>query len=265
MEGIFERKNLKFYIKKVKGFWGFEPMFHSHMEIIHVLSGSIDMSINGCKKTVCAGETSITFPYCVHSYAPSDEAEAVILMFDPSIAEVFEKKLLSHNPRIPYVENSRDIPMLLEKILQYAAVDTPEYFDMARIYLLAVIGEILFSLELVSIEGTDISTVQKILIYCAEHYTEEITLKSISQSLYVSQSTITKIFSQKLACSFRDYINRLRISKAKYELEKTDRKIIDIMYACGFKNQSSFNRAFLEICDSSPNAYRKNHRKNMQS
>jgi len=257
MNGVFEKNNLKFFIKQVKGFWGFEPMFHSHMEIIHVISGSIDMTISGKKHTLLPGGLSVAFPYAVHSYAPSPEAEAVILMFDPAVVEPFEKKLLSGWPRDPFLEQTGEIPLMLQKILRYAALEEKEYREMAMIYLQVVVGEVLLSLDLVNTDGTDINTTQKILIYCSEHYTEDISIQSISQNIFVSPSTVTKTFSNKLDCSFRDYINRLRISKAKYELENTDRKITAVMNACGFQNQSSFNRLFLQICGMTPSKCRK--------
>lgn len=258
MTGIFEKKNLKLIIKQVKGFWGFEPMFHSHVEIIHVISGSIEMNISGEKHTLTQGGISVAFPYAVHSYAPSPDAEAVILMFDPSLAGYFEEKLLSCWPRSPFVEQPGEIPYILQKVLQYTNRSDGDAEAMAMIYLQVVIGETLLALDLMGTVGTDISTVQKILIYCSAHYTEDISLRSISQSIYVSQSAITKAFSNKLGCSFRDYINRLRISKARYELENSDRKITEIMNACGFRNQSSFNRTFLQICGTTPSQCRKN-------
>ena len=257
MEGIFEKNDLKFMIRQVKDFWGYAPMFHSHVEVIHVISGSIEMTISGSKHTLMAGEVSIAFPYAVHSYAPAPDAEAVILLFDPSVTGPFEKKLLSRWPLEPFVTDAGPVPMLLQKLLHCARSEDEDARELAMAYLQVVVGEVLLSLRLVGTEGTDISTIQKILIYCSQHYTEDISLKMISQSIYVSQSAITKTFSNKLGCSFRDYINRLRISKAKYELENTDRKITDIMNQCGFQNQSSFNRVFLEITGTSPSQCRK--------
>ena len=257
MEGIFEKNDLKFLIRQIKDFWGYAPMFHSHVEVIYVISGCIPMTISGRKHTLSAGELSIAFPYAVHSYTSAPDAEAIILMFDPSVAGPFEKKLLSRWPRVPYVTDGGSIAMLLQKLLHCAKVEGEDARELAMAYLQVVIGEVLLALDLVGTEGTDISTIQKILIYCSQHYTEDITLKMISQSIYVSQSAITKTFSNKLGCSFRDYINRLRISKAKYELENTDRKITDIMNDCGFQNQSSFNRVFLQITGTSPSQCRK--------
>ncbi len=254
MEGIFEKNDVKFYIRRSNNSWEYAPMFHSHAEIIYVISGSISMTISGCKYTLQPGQMSIAFPYAVHTYTTAPDTESIILLFDPSVAGSFEKKLLSHWPKSPFITDAGQIPILLEKLLVYAEKGNA---DLAMAYLQVVIGEALLALDLVGTEGTDIPTIQKILIYCSQHYTEDITLKRISQDIYVSQSAITKTFSGKLGCSFRDYINRLRISKAKYELENTDRKITEIMNRCGFQNQSSFNRVFLQITGTSPSQCRK--------
>ena len=50
MKGVFERNNLKISAKKVKGFYAFAPTFHSHMEILYVISGNINVSIDGVAK-----------------------------------------------------------------------------------------------------------------------------------------------------------------------------------------------------------------------
>lgn len=258
MNGIFEKNDLKFKITKVNGFRTFEPMFHPHMEVMYIISGSVNMSIDGISRTLMPGEMCVAFPYVTHSYENSDDAEAIILLFDPTITDLFEKRLISHKPVNPYIVNATSFLPLLEKIMYYSSHnDKRDNLTMANIYLVALLGEILFSVELTQIEGPAGNTVHKILLYCSEHYTEDISAKSVSQSLYISQSNITKTFAKKLGCSFREYINHLRINKAIYYLENTDMKIIEIMHECGFKNQSSFNRVFLDISGTTPSQIRR--------
>ncbi len=258
MEGIFENNELSIDVMKVNHINSYEPMFHHHMEIIYVISGSINVSIDSITHTLLPGEASITFPHIVHSYEASTDVEAYIIMFDPSIIDLYQTKLFSYKPINPYIKDGTPFLPLIEKILEYSSMNNIDYAKLANVYLLALVGEFLMALEIVKIKGTAFNTVRQILIYCAEHYTEDITAKTVSQSLYISQSTITKTFATLLGYSFREYINRLRIKKAKYYLEKTNCKIVDIMHECGFKNQSSFNRVFLEINGLTPSEYRKN-------
>ena len=95
------------------------------------------------------------------------------------------------------------------------------------------------------------------------HFTDEdISIKKIADELYISSSYVSKVFSCKLKYNFREYINELRIRRAKKLLSSTDRRIIDVMLDCGFKNQSSFNRVFSEHTGVSPSEYRRMKKEN---
>lgn len=256
MKGVFEKKNLRVIAKHVKEFWGYPPMFHAHSEIVYVVSGSINMMIDEVPRTLSAGELSIAFPYSIHGYVKSEDAEAIILLFTPAAAGAFEKKLISYKPAAPYISDARELYPILTKICNYMQTGDHDFEQTAYAYLEAVLGEILLSMELVSRKDSDLSTTQRILIYCSEHYKQDISVKSISSALFISESAVSKIFSSKLGYPFRQYINKLRISEAKHLLKNSDMKIIDIMYECGFKNQSSFNRVFYNDCQVTPKEYR---------
>ena len=43
-------------------------------------------------------------------------------------------------------------------------------------------------------------------------------------------------------------------------LERSDKRIVEIMLDCGFQNQSSFNRIFREVCGCCPREYQKAQR-----
>ncbi len=256
MQGIFEKNDVKISVTKVNGFMEFEPMFHSHMEIVYLLSGSIEVCIDGISKKLEAGEVSITFPYSVHSYEKSDDAEAILMLFSPSSAEVFERLLLGKRPQYPYLKADEKIHNVLVRLEELSKYTDEISVKTLSSYLSAAVGEIVSRLNFIDDATADADIVQKVLMYCSEHFTEDISINSISKALYISHSSVTKVFSLKMKFPFRDYINILRISKAKKLLKGTNKKIIDIMYECGFKNQSSFNRVFYKQCQITPKEFR---------
>ena len=131
----------------------------------------------------------------------------------------------------------------------------------AMAYVDAALGELLEILELVPADGPTGDMTVQVLSYCTENFTEDITVKTLAQALFISESYVSKLFTQKLKCSFRAYINTLRINKAQTLLRDTEKKILQIMTACGFRNQSSFNRVFLELTGVSPKDYRQANQK----
>ena len=240
-------------VKKVSGFIGYPPMFHPHGELIFVIKGSIKTVVDGEEHLLQAGEISLLFPYLTHSYEANPEAETIILLFDPS-ATAFNRLLLTHKPLCHYTDG-RAFQAMLERAFFMAENGR---IKTATGYLNAILGELFEILPMVENSVSSDNAVVRILEYCGEHFAEEITVKQLSDHLFLSESYISKIFSEKLKYGFREYINSLRIDKAQSLLERSDRKIIDIMNECGFSNQSSFNRVFRKICGLSPKEYRKN-------
>lgn len=252
MKGSFENSHVKITADIVYGFKRYLPSFHEHMEIVYVMDGKLNLCIDGQDRELSSSELSISFPYTIHSYAASPGATVIKIMFSPKMVELYEKALYANTPVVPYITNAQDILPLLMKILEYLHVDEKLTFT----YLTAAVGEITRKLELRKRENLDFSAMQLILMYCSEHFRENITAKNLAAALFLSESYISKIFSKKIGCSFRDYINTLRISEAKKLLKNTDTKITDIMYACGFNNQSSFNRIFYDYTGCTPYQYR---------
>ena len=124
-------------------------------------------------------------------------------------------------------------------------------------YLKALIGERLLKLDLKDTMPADCNLVRRLTTYCAEHFCEDIDVDKGCKAAFVSKRYVSKIFAEKVGCSFRDYINRLRISHAISLMENSSMKITDAMYECGFKNQSTFNRVFLEETGYSPREFKK--------
>jgi len=91
----------------------------------------------------------------------------------------------------------------------------------------------------------------------AEHYTEPLTRDILSKELGINKGYLSKIFSQVFESSFNQYLNNLRIERAKYLLENTEDTILDISLSCGFDSDRTFERAFKSVCSLTPSNYRK--------
>lgn len=255
MKGIFENSDINIFAKKVFGFGRYVPAFHKHMELLYVLSGNVKITIDNECRLLGPGEISISFPYAIHSYDHAPDATVLLVLFSPDAAGVFEEKLVGYKPKSPFITDNRDILPLIEKVTEYSVVNE----NMATAYLTAAIGEIIQSLSLVKVQKNDVNTIQQILSYCSENYKKNISIKDVADALFISESYVTKVFSVKLGCAFRKYINELRISEAKKLLRKKDMRITDVMYECGYNNQSSFNRIFLSEQGVTPRQYKDNN------
>lgn len=265
MKGIFERNDLSFDALHFVGFKGFPPMFHLHCEIVYVMKGEIKMMIDGHERTLHEGEISLVFPYVVHSYEASPDSDSYVLLFTPSAAGAFEGELKTRKPIYPYVldrEDLRDLFVRCEKLMKNTGESLGDInYKTASAYLFAIVGELIGTIDTAESDSMHENMIKPILLYCSEHFSDDdISIKKIADELYISSSYVSKVFSCKLKYNFREYINELRVRRAKKLLSSTDRRIIDIMLDCGFKNQSSFNRVFSDLTGVSPSEYRRRKR-----
>ena len=253
MKISFEKNDLRLVARQSRGFQGFPVMFHTHMEILCVIKGKIVVNIDGKTNVLKDGDICVVFPYVFHGYENSPEAEFRLIMFSPEVVFGFEKNVFSKRPSNPFFKMNDTFEMLTKKIVSLSKDN--EHIALA--YLSALVGEIMAVSDMINTENITETLVQRLLIYCNEHFNEDISVSSAATECFISESYVSKIFAKKFKRSFRAYINDLRINEAKVLLKKSDLKINEIMYTCGFKNQSSFNRVFMDSCGVSPREYRK--------
>ncbi len=98
----------------------------------------------------------------------------------------------------------------------------------------------------------------QVLEYIEQHLHEKITLSEVAHHFYVSQSTITQTFRNKLGLSFYRCVTQARLIAAKRLIEG-DQSLESIAEAVGFMDYSAFYRAFKQEYGISPRLYRTGH------
>lgn len=105
--------------------------------------------------------------------------------------------------------------------------------------------------------------INKVITYIQEHFQENITLSSVSESVGMSESAFSHFFKKRTNRNFIDYLNDIRIGYAAKLLYETSHTIAEVCYASGFNNISNFNRLFKKKKGQTPSEYRINIQKIM--
>lgn len=92
--------------------------------------------------------------------------------------------------------------------------------------------------------------------FIEEHYDEELRLSNLARHLAMSPFVLCKQFRRTTGVTFKDYVSRLRVEKAKTLLLNPKYRISEAAYAAGFQSLSNFNRHFRRITGQSPTRYR---------
>ncbi|MFD0677715.1 MULTISPECIES: helix-turn-helix domain-containing protein [unclassified Paenibacillus] len=106
--------------------------------------------------------------------------------------------------------------------------------------------------------GNLVSLIEK---YIQEHYTQDLGLEQIADEMGVSVKYVSRVFKDKTGEYLTDYINQVRIEKAKELLVQTDLRVNDIAERIGIHSRTTFLRVFKKVEGISPNEYRTLHKK----
>ncbi|MFT0846967.1 phosphoenolpyruvate hydrolase family protein [Actinomycetaceae bacterium L2_0104] len=98
--------------------------------------------------------------------------------------------------------------------------------------------------------------VREVIDYVSANYGGRVRLADLCAILGYSRSTISKLFTQTVGVSFREYLSRYRLEVAMELIGKTDLTLDQIGRRVGFQDYSQFYRAFKKEFGSSPSRLR---------
>lgn len=98
--------------------------------------------------------------------------------------------------------------------------------------------------------------------YINKHYSENLTLETLSSLVHVSPSYLTRLFKRHTGMAPIHYLNGLRINIAKRLLYSTELPVARVADHIGFPDALYFSRLFRKLEGVPPREYRKNAEKN---
>lgn len=252
--------------------------WHEEAEWIHVLSGTLFLTIGGRSYTGKKGDLFFIQKEQLHSMYISGEETSYYAL-------IFPLESLAFSPE-DYVQQKYLDPLFRRELLfpEHWPPGTPEQKAMQTEFLrirelhenrpsgyeLAVRTALLQLVSaMVSLgkmmpgslptgEPEEKNRLRKeVLLYLEKHYSEPISLAQIGEHFHMSPKYFCYWFKIAFGKAFTDYLNCLRMEKAALLLLTSGLKIVDIALAVGFENTSYFIRRFREMYRATPSQYRR--------
>ncbi|OPZ93056.1 MAG: HTH-type transcriptional regulator YesS [Firmicutes bacterium ADurb.Bin419] len=98
--------------------------------------------------------------------------------------------------------------------------------------------------------------IRRILNYLETNYSNDISLKTLAIELNTNANYLGQLFKEETGEYFSDYLNMIRINKAKELLRNTDKNTKDISNDVGYKDVNYFYRTFKKFIGVPPSEYR---------
>lgn len=241
-----------------------EPHFHSNIEIVCVLDGEIEATINGIKKTLPKGSISVANSYDVHGYSTPGRSNILVLIIPVDIVNGFNVVMQAKTFRenfLPECDCSNEIKAAMSKMIPY---DNTHDSLIAKGYSYEILGLLAERLGLADrkIRFDSMELMRNILLYLEHNFIRDLTLESLAKKYGYNRSYLSRVFNSCLRCGFNHYINIRRARYAAYLIRSTSASLTEISYQSGFNNTRRFNRSFLMCYNLTPMEYRSNFREN---
>jgi len=259
---------------------GVSPSFqrlhwHATLEINYICQGKGHYLINGNKHELQEGDIVLINSNDLHRAFDTDNMVMMIIMFDASYFSLerrYDTALMN-----PFREMGRRFNNVLDRsnplhpyLCQLIKDMRAEFTGAQAHYETIIRAQMVQFMALINrhfalsgprdvayIGGTE--QIRSLLGELDNRLAEPWTLQMMADSVHLSPSRFSALFTQMVGTSPIDYLIQLRLTQAIALLESTDIKIIEVAERCGFHNLSNFNRLFKRHIGKPPTELRSKH------
>lgn len=246
--------------------------WHSHYELIRILSGSFHLTLNGETKTYRAGDVIFISDGTLHGGSPENHDcvyecivfDLRILMKDnhacaKTIHDIMSHKILIHTL---LSECSPHIPPIMDGLCTALSGRRTGYEFMTQGCLYQLFGIILE--EHLYEESTDdladagrLNSIKNVLAYISANYYNSIDLDSLARIAGMNPKYFCRYFRSITERTPIDYLNYYRIECACEMLSTKDITVKEAAISCGFNDESYFIKTFHKYKGITPKQFMK--------
>jgi AraC-like DNA-binding protein len=101
-----------------------------------------------------------------------------------------------------------------------------------------------------------IRTYESLCLYVQENFQRPITRESVAQHFGLAPNHVSRLFRKEGFMRFNDYLNLVRVNRAKFMLQTYSLTLKEIAFDCGYNDTAYFCRVFKKTCKITPTQYR---------
>ncbi|MDD3217650.1 MAG: AraC family transcriptional regulator [Lachnospiraceae bacterium] len=102
--------------------------------------------------------------------------------------------------------------------------------------------------------------VEQCKAYIHNRYKEKISLTELSEYIGINETYLSHLFAERENMTLKEYLNQVRVERAKNLLKYSSTSLIEISDYVGFCSQSYFGRVFKRITSMTPQQYRNQYK-----
>lgn len=101
-----------------------------------------------------------------------------------------------------------------------------------------------------------IRTYESICLYVQENFQNPITREAVAEHFGLAPNHVSRLFRKEGFMRFNDYLNLVRVNRAKFMLQNYSMALKEISSNCCYSDPAYFCRVFKKVCKITPTEYR---------
>lgn len=165
------------------------------------------------------------------------------------------------------------VPVAVSKVSVHGGYDVPTHSILPALMVLAadhqngplarLLTESLLHASLRLLKATHrraprkaVRTYESICLYVQENFQRPITRESVAEHFGLAPNHVSRLFRKEGFMRFNDYLNLVRVNRAKFMLQNYTMTLKEIASNCCYSDPAYFCRVFKKICKVTPTRYR---------
>ncbi len=265
LEHEYENLSVTEYIYEIGTF---HYNWHKDLEILVILKGSVEVCTEN--KLFCLEEDDVILINSNEGHATfskTPESVAFLFRLNPDFLQKYISDYQYIRFKLRTDTDTRNLPpyclirKFMAQMISSKVKSTPEdelLFFSAFYGLLNILTKEFSRKENKNLLGLEKSTtdIHKIILYIEDHYREKLSLDEVAEYFGYNSSYFSQMFRSSVGINFYEFLTRRRLREAVRELDRTNKKILDIANDTGFPNLKAFNTRFRELFERTPSEYR---------
>ena len=230
------------------------PHINPEFEVVIVSKGSVSVQYDDKTVVVEEGQVAMILPYRLHGITCPDGATAIVLMFSYSLVGDFYDNYKAVELKKYTFDLSDELKNYLYPMIERAK-NSDDIFMVKGLFY-PMVCAYLSDNEVEESRKNSSADIRRVVEYIAEKSAEELTLDDVADAVGIAKEKIGIMLKERTGRSFNDFLNIVRLEKARRIIEFTEQSISEIAYYCGFGSLRNFNRVYRKVFGDSPSKER---------
>ena len=249
---------------------------HDFHELVLILDGHGKHAVGEEVHELERGDVFVILGDQTHGYPEAEDLSLVNVLYDPTLLGIpvadlggvpGYHALFKVEPRVRpggFRSRLRLSTEQLAQAMQYVARIEEEIAEkrhghgfIAIAQLMELIGYLSRCYSQLEPEAErPVTQISELLGHMERHHAEALTVADLLRVAHMSQTTLMRTFGRIMGRSPIDHLIRLRISKARDLLRRTELSVTDVAFRVGFNDSNYFTRQFRRVTGVTPRTYR---------